>query len=357
MNEITPEFVNKIREKLDGENLLDTAFKLYRQIDNIVEIAKKEWNLPSFSKKPDNILLIGLGGSAIGGDLLRTLFNEELKIPATLCRSYNIPAFVSEDTLCICASYSGNTEEALSAYQQCRERGAHIIAVSTGGRLKEMADRDGMTFFPIPTGYQPRAALGTSLTSQILILMAVGILKDYSAELKAASQKIKEIAYKWENWKVPSENPPLELAMKLIDKIPVIYGSAGWMSTMAYRWKCQFNENAKRYAISGEFPELNHNEVVGWEGNEDFYDKMSVIFLRNDMDHPRIKARMDLTAGIIREKAPVTEITAEGNNNLEKLLFMVLYGDLLAIYLAYLIGREPADISVIHRLKAELAKL
>lgn len=357
MKEITPEFINEIREELDSENLLYTAFDLHRQIENIMETAEKEWNLPRFSQKTDNILLIGLGGSAIGGDLLRTLFNEELKIPATLCRNYNIPGYVSENTLCICASYSGNTEEALAAYQQCMDRGARIIAVSTGGRLKELAERDGMTFLPIPSGYQPRAALGISFTSQILILMAAGILGDYKGELTAASHKIEKIAHKWKNWKTLSENPPLELAITLINKIPVIYGSAGWMSTMAYRWKCQFNENAKRYAIFGEFPELNHNEVVGWEGDEGFYEEMSVIFLRNDMDHPRIRARMDLTADIIREKASVAEIWAEGSNNLEKLFFMVLFGDLLAIYLAYLIGREPADISVIHRLKAELAKL
>ncbi len=357
MKEIIPDFINETGEKLDSEKLLDTAFNLSQQIENIMKTAKDEWNLPHFSKKPDNILLIGLGGSAIGGDLLRTLFNEDLKIPATLCRNYNVPGYVSENSLCICASYSGNTEEALTAYQQCLDRGAHIIAVSTGGRLKELAERDGMTFLPIPSGYQPRAALGISFTSQLLILIAAGILRDYSAELKAASHKIEKIARKWRNWKTPSENPPLELAMKLIDKIPVIYGSAGWMATMAYRWKCQFNENAKRYAIFGEFPELNHNEVVGWEGSEKFYEKLFVIFLRNDLDHPRIRARMDLTADIIREKASVAEILAEGENNLEKLFYMVLFGDLLAIYLAYLTGREPADISIIHRLKAELAKL
>lgn len=356
MKEITPGFINETRKKLDTENLLDTAFDLYKQIDNILETGSM-WNLSQFSRKPENVLLIGLGGSAIGGDLLRNLFSEDLKIPMGLCRNYNIPGYVGENSLCICASYSGNTEEALTAYQQCLDRGAHIIAVSTGGKLKDLAERDGMTFLSIPAGYQPRAALGLSFTSQILILMQTGILRDYSMELKAASRMVKETAEKWRNWKTPADNPPLELAMKLTDTIPVVYGSAGWMATMAYRWKCQFNENAKRYAIFGEFPELNHNEVVGWEGNEDFYKNMFVMFLRNDRDHPRIRARMDLTADIIREKAPVAEISAEGANNLEKLFYMVLYGDLAAIYLAYLVGREPADISVIHRLKAELAKL
>ena len=356
MTEINRAIINKIEEETDSENLLEIAFKLNEQIDVIVNEYSGKWEIPDLSSLK-NMILIGLGGSAIGGDLLRTAMIDQLKIPAVMLRDYTVPAFVGNDTLCLCASYSGNTEETLAAYKECRDRGARIITVSTGGKLKEMAIEDGNIFCEVPKGFQPRAALGISFTAQLVILMKAGLLKSNLDELKSASNMLKQTAGKWMNWRKIDENPPLELAAKLTDKLPVIYGVAGWTSTMAYRWRCQFNENAKKYAASTEFPELNHNEIVGWEGNEDFYKDMFVIFLRTGEDHPRTQARMDLTAKIISEKAPVMEIKASGDNRIEKIYYLILFGDLLSIYVAYLNKKDPADISVIHRLKRELAKI
>jgi len=354
MKQITPQEIEKMNKALDPADLLGIAFNLKDQVKRILQISK-DWNLPKFT--PKNILLMGLGGSAIGGDFVRTLTEGEIRVPVLTCRNYDAPEFVNEDTLCLCASYSGNTEETLSAYMQCMGKGAKIVAISTGGKLKKLADRDGVTFCFIPSGFQPRAALGLSFSAQLVILMKMGLIRNYTDELRSAAEYIGRKSGQWKAWKDPKDNPPLDLALKLHGYIPVIYGYCGYMGTMAYRWKCQFNENAKMSAISQEFPELDHNEIVGWGGPEKFYHDRYVIMLRDEDDPPRIKARIELTGRIISKVTPVVEIYSEGRNRIEKLLYLVLFGDLLTIYSAYLYEKDPSEISAIHQMKAELAKI
>lgn len=351
---ITPDVVREMESQLDPAGMMSIAFNLDKQITGVLEISK-EWEPPMF--KPNNILIIGLGGSAIGGDLVRALTERECTVPIVMCRDYDIPGFVNENTLCITASYSGNTEETLAAYEKCHRQGAKIVTLSTGGKLKEMAQRDGAPFCEIPAGYQPRAALGLSFTAQLLILSKLGLVKDYREQLKEAAAYVRDLGGRWRSWNDPGENPPLELALNLADKIPIIYGSPGFYGTMAYRWKCQFNENAKAYAVWNVMPELNHNEVVGWEGIKNSYNSKAVVFLRGPEDSPRIKARVDLTAKFISKKAGVMDIYACGENDLQKLFYLILYGDLATIYLAYLYHRDPSTIESIVWLKGELAKI
>ncbi|MCE1246464.1 MAG: bifunctional phosphoglucose/phosphomannose isomerase [Firmicutes bacterium] len=353
MQTMTPARIRQLHLQLDPGGMLNAAFDLKNQILQILE-ESKSWKVPEFS--PENILLSGIGGSAIGGELLKSITEKDLKVPAVTCRDYEIPGFVNEKTLCICSSYSGNTEETITTYQLCRERNATMVVVSTGGKLAEMAEKDGVAFCPIPKGYQPRAALGLSLTAQIAVLTKMGIIGDYSDELKSAAVLLGRLSDSWKNWQELPENPPLKLALDIYGHTPVMYGSGGYLGTMAYRWKCQFNENSKMFASWGVLPEINHNEIVGWCGQQQFYNDKFVIFLRDQNNPQRIKTRLDLTREIISKVAGTAEVYPQGNNLIEKVFYYILFGDLLTIYLAYLDTKDPSDIQIINWLKTELAR-
>jgi glucose/mannose-6-phosphate isomerase len=349
---MTPARMRQLHLELDPGGMLNAAYDLKNQILQILE-ESKNWILPEFS--PENILLSGIGGSAIGGELLKSITEKDLTIPAATCRDYDIPGFVNEKTLCICASYSGNTEETITAYQMCLEKKAKVIVISTGGKLADMASRDGVTFCPIPKGYQPRAALGLSLTAHIVIMTKMGIIRDYTQDLLAAADMVGKYTELWKNWQELPENPPLMLALDIIGHTPVVYGSCGYMGTMAYRWKCQFNENSKMFASWGVLPEINHNEIVGWCGHQQFYNDKFVVFLRDYETPQRIKTRLDLTKEIISRVARVAEVYPQGNTLIDRVFYYILFGDLLTIYLAYLDTKDPSDIQIINWLKNELA--
>jgi len=353
MEDITPEKIEVLKQKIDPEGLLDIAYNMNNQIEEMLRISDT-WEIPDFS--PKNVLICGLGGSAIGGDLVRALTEKEIKVPVIMCRDYDIPEFVGENTLCICVSYSGNTEETLSAYRHCKEKGATIIAISTDGEINKMASKDNVCFCRVPAGYQPRSALAISFCAQLIIFIKMKLIKDYSRNLQATVSFLESLSNRWLKWKTPPDNPPLELAMNLVDKIPAIFGSTGFLGTMAYRWKCQFNENAKMLATYGVIPEMDHNEIVGWHNREDFYKDRYIVFLRDQNEPPRIKARVDYTIELLSRIAPVKEIYPEGKNELEKLFYFVLFGDLVSIYLAYFYQKDPAEIDSIHWLKKKLAE-
>lgn len=351
MEDITPGKIVVQKQKMDPDGMLDIAYDSKSQVEEILRISDA-WELPDFS--PKNILICGLGGSAIGGDLVRAIMEKEMKVPVIMCRDYDIPGFVDKDTLCLCISYSGNTEETLSAYRHCRERGAMIIAVSTDGKLSEMTSKDGVCFCRVPAGYQPRAALALSFCAQLLIFMKMKLIKDYRRDLQTSADFLDKLSKEWMEWETPKDNPPLELAMDLMDKIPAIFGSTSFLGTMAYRWKCQFNENTKLLATYGVIPEIDHNEIVGWHNREEFYKDKYIVFLRDQNEPPRIKARVDFTVELLSKIVPVREVYPEGENELEKLFYFVLYGDLVSIYLAYFYGKDPSEIDSIHWLKKKL---
>jgi len=302
-----------------------------------------------------NIVVTGLGGSAIGGDLLRVYSADKLPVPVMVNRDYGLPRFVDPDTLVFAVSYSGNTEETLSAYEEARARGANIVAVTTGGKLGELAEKDGITLVRVPCGISPRAATGFLFLPTLVILQRLGLMSDVTGEISEMIDFIKEMKKKLGPEAPEEDNLAKQLARKLHNKIPVIWGSSGTTEVVAQRWKGQINENAKAPAYWNVFPELNHNEIVGFQFPLEVLKKIHVILLRDERDHPRVHRRMEITKGVIQDVVDgYTEVWASGKGALCRVFSLIYTGDYTSVYLASLYGIDPGPVKVIDYLKKEL---
>lgn len=297
----------------------------------------------------------GLGGSAIGADLARGLVEDTLDIPFLVVRDYQWPAAVGAGSLCVVSSYSGNTEEALALYDEARERGATRAAVASGGELARRCEADGVPCARLPAGLPPRAALGYSLVSLLALLEALGCagvgpaaLDEAESVLAAGNRRLAP--------EVPeAENPAKRLALALRGKIVVVYTATRFLSGVGLRWKGQINENAKAPAFAATFPELNHNEVVGWEGLSELHSRFAVVCCRDPEDHPRVARRAELTRAQLEEDGvAVHEVWPEGRGRLARLLSLVQLGDWTSLYLAVLAGVDPTPVERIESLKRAL---
>lgn len=303
-----------------------------------------------------NVVVTGLGGSAIGGDLLRVSCNDRCPVPVLVNRDYTMPEFVGKDTLVFTVSYSGNTEETLSAYEDARKRGATIIALTTGGKLSEMADRDGITVIPVPGGISPRSASGFLFIPTLRIMERLGFLSGVEEEVQGLIDNLKAL-YEHLKPEIPVEkNSAKQMALKLYNKIPVIWGSSGTTEVVAQRWKGQINENAKAPAYWNVFPELNHNELVGFRFPESLLKQLHIVILRDDRDHPRVQKRIEITKNIISKAVEgITDVRASGGGPLARTYSLIYSGDYTSLYLAHLYGIDPGPVEVIDYLKNELA--
>lgn len=328
---------------------------LPEQCEHALNIAKNA-QLPEF-KKPSNIVILGMGGSAIGGDLLRMLMERELNIPITVNRDYLIPAYVGSSSLVVASSYSGNTEETLSGYDQAKAKGAQILVIASGGSLVEKAKADGYPIITIPGGMSPRAMIGYSFVPLFVVLQRMGLLADKTADFDEMVATLKTLRDQL-NPDVPvSANMAKQLATKLFGKTPVIHGSQGWKAVVACRWKGQINENSKAIAYWNTYPELNHNEIVGWESPAELLKLTEIINLRDKQDLPRIHKRLDVTKQVSEKvMSGVTDVWAMGNSDLAKMFSLIYIGDFVSLYLAIAYGNDPTPVKSIDFLKGELAK-
>jgi len=350
-------------EELDASGMFDHADAFPRQVEEAAKIGR-DFSPPAGFRNPKHIVLSGMGGSAVTGDFLARLCEDIIAVPFVVDRSYQIPAFVSRDTLFIASSHSGNTEETLSATSAALRREARIICITTGGKLKSFAERHGgrrVALIEIPAGdppMQPRAALGYSLIPLVRAFEKLGLCPGAGRQIGEAISLLKQLRDR-SNRQVPTEhNSAKQLALALHGRIPWIQGTVGIMSAVAYRWRTQCNENAKTLAYSSEYPELNHNEVIGWERAEQFRDLLSVVMLRSPSDYWRVRARVDITRKkLVEPKAPVHLIEAEGRSPLAQLMWTVYLADWMTLYLAVLNGEDPGSIKSINTLKSDLEKL
>ncbi len=308
-----------------------------------------------------SVVLAGLGGSAIGGDLLRSCYGAHLQRPFEVVRDYHLPAYVGRDTLVFASSNSGNTEETLSSYDQARRAGATIVAFTTGGELEKRARRDGVPVVLFPGGLQPRAAVGNSFLPLIVASARIGLMSDALVDdIDEAIAVMRGVRDRCNPDAPDGGNQARLLAGGWAGKLPVIYGSQGERGLVAYRWKTQINENAKAYAIANVFPELNHNETVGWSGSHGQGDPEAVLrvcILRDDREPSHIKRRVELTKKILSDHAEaVDEAWAVGESALARMMSLVYLGDFASCYLAYAYGEDPTPVKVIDWLKSELAK-
>ena len=303
---------------------------------------------------PGGVVVAGMGGSAVGGRLALAALGSRLSRPAVVADGYALPSWVGPEQLVLCASYSGNTEETLSAYDDALERGAPRLVATTGGALAERARRDGAPVIPLPGGFQPRAAVGYGLVSSLEAAALAGAGPSLRDEIEAAAALAETLAAEWGPGGA-EDGEAKALARALHGTVPVVVG-AELTAPVAYRWKCQINENAGLPAFSSELPEADHNEVVGWSGT-DGLGPFSVVFLDDPSAHPRNAIRSELTATEAEAGARVVErVTARGDTPLERLVSLVLLGDLVSLYLAVLAGTDPVDIAPIDRLKAALKR-
>jgi glucose/mannose-6-phosphate isomerase len=302
-----------------------------------------------------NIIICGLGGSAIGGDLLRSFVSGEVKIPVYINRNYFLPAFAGENTLVIVSSYSGNTEESLSAYEDAKKKNCRIVCVSSGGNLSVLASSEGRILITVPGGYQPRCALAYSFIPMIFLLQTLGMINDRSHEI---SELIDLMAAKKLLYSNMEENPALNISGHLQGKIPVIYSSNDLLDIVNLRWRCQINENAKMLAFGNYLPEMNHNEIVGWEVNPDMLKNFGVIFLKDNDDFERITRREEITRDIIKPFAGlIFEVSSDCRTKLARILDLVYLGDWVSFYLAILNKVDPTPIEKINILKNKLTEL
>ena len=303
---------------------------------------------------PGGLVVAGMGGSAIGGALAAAALADHASRPILAARTYGLPPWTTPDTTVLCASYSGNTEETLACYESAGALGAHRIVATTGGRLAELAREDRVPIIPLPGGFQPRAAVGYMTVTALEVAALCGAGDRLTAEIDVAASHTEQLVAEW-GPDSAEDSLAKSLARGLCDTVPVIAG-AGLTAPLAYRWKTQLNENAKIPAFAHELPELDHNEIVGWESAAGL-GRFAAVFLDDDDAHPRVKARIELTEQLIAPSAAATfRVHARGRTPIERVVSLVLLGDLVSLYIAVLRGVDPQPVEVIERLKAALAE-
>ena len=300
------------------------------------------------------LVVAGMGGSAIGGALARAALGDHLSRPIFVTRAYGLPTWTTPDTMVLCASYSGNTEETLACYESAGALGARRTVATTGGRLGEMARADGVPVIPLPGGFQPRAAVAYMIVAALEVAALCGAGPRLTSEIDVAASHSEQLVSEW-GPDAPEDSLAKEIARGLFGTAPVVAG-AGLTAPIAYRWKTQINENAKQPCFTHELPELDHNEIAGWEGAHEV-GRFAAVFLDDSDAHPRVKARMDLTERLIAGNAAASfRLETRGQTTMERVISLVLLGDLVSIYLAALRGVDPGPVKVIDELKAALGE-
>lgn len=343
--------IETIRD-IDKSDMLSILAKFPQQCKNAIEIAQK-FILPEKFKHVRNIVISGMGGSAIGGDLVRTVYSEEIKLPIIINRNYFIPEFVNEDTLFVATSYSGNTEETISSLENAIRKKANVITISSGGKIKELSEKHNLTHFLIPEkNLQPRCAFAYLFLPIIVFLSRLGFISDQSENF---DDSIKTISETINVLSLNEDNLAKQLAHLLYNRIPIIYASQNCFDIVAMRWKGQFNENSKMVAFYNVIPEMNHNEIVGWGIPLDITRRCVVIMLSHNAEFEKIKKRIEITKSLISSLGTqVIDIFAIGNCNLARVLYLIYLGDLTSFYLAILNEVDPTPVERISLLKRML---
>src|SRR4051812_21937409 len=346
------ETVESIRAA-DRDNMLDRIKDLAKQVRDAYEIGRKATIPPAYSDVR-SIVLCGMGGSAIGGDFAAALLAGELKIPMIIHRDYGLPAFVGRDSLVMASSYSGNTEESLSSFQEAQKRGAKVLALTTGGKVAELAKAANYPVVTFSYKAQPRAALGYSLGLVLGTLVKMGFVRDLQADIDGALADLAKIEERVHEG--ARTNDAKKMATDLYGRIIFAYG-AGVMGVMARRVKGQWNENAKNWSAFDVMSELNHNAVVGFPHPPIAREALTVLLLRSDRDNPRHRIRFDVTAELL-DRAGIQHKTLKfaGGSMLSEVLQMVMFTDYVSFYLALLNGADPSEVRSIDHLKDRLAK-
>jgi glucose/mannose-6-phosphate isomerase len=311
--------------------------------------------LPSTHRDATTVVVLGMGGSAIGADIVRAVFADRLRIPVIPVRDYDLPAFAGSRTLVVAASHSGGTEETLSALAQALDRGCPVAAITSGGPLLAAAQRGGLPFLAYEGESQPRASVGSGVILLTGLLERAGYLDVTAGAVEEAAGAVVEMAGRCAPGVPTEQNPAKQLAWSLVDRLPIVE-AAGFLSPVARRWKTQLNENGKTAAAWEELPEATHNAIVGYAQPEALRDRLFVVFLASADDHPRNALRRSLSVELLAARQIGHEVVAVGGRGrLAQAFSAIALGDFTSVYLGILYGLDPTPVEAISHVKARLA--
>ena len=352
-------------KRVDKSGLLGLCTQTPKYCEDAVELAKKvripnEVNISSEISikygKPQQIIVAGMGGSAIGGEILRDWLRDELPIPIEVCKDYTLPAYANENTLVFAVSYSGNTEETLNAFVDAIRRKCMTMTVTSGGHLLSFSEKLRIPHVTIPRGLSPRVAIPYIFFPMPVLLARMGILPNVDDDIQEVIRVLERLGEENSPQTPTERNPSKKLALELAETLPVVYGFRQY-GAISRRLKTQLNENSKVLSKHDVFPELSHNEVVGWEAPEAFTKKFSIILIRDRDEPPEIQHRIEATKALALRKAQrVLEIYTKGKRKLAKMFSVSQVGDFASIYLAILRDTDPAPVEIIDKIKMEMSK-
>ncbi len=339
---------NIISQK-DPKDALGVAAKEYEQLKydaNILNVATTGW-------QPNNVVVAGMGGSALAAGLVKDWL--PMNVPFEVVRRYSLPTYINENTLVIVSSYSGNTEETLSALLQAQEAGSTVVIIASGGKLIEVATEQNLPYVQLPSEFQPRMAVFVGMRALLKVLEAYGVVNNAYDLLEQEGEWLKQNVAAWLPTTPREQNLAKTLALHAAGKTPVIYGGSK-MFAVAYKWKISFNENAKNVAFCNEIPEFNHNEFVGWTSHP--IEKPYAVFdLLTALDHPQVQKRFVISDKLLSGKRPhAVGIALEGESQLQQMLWGCVLADFVSIYLALLNGVDPTPVDLIEKFKKELVE-
>lgn len=340
----------------DKSNMLDLILHFSDQVKDAINIGNKAaigQPADSFSQ----ILVAGMGGSAIGGNILQKLFTASGTIPCNVIRDYRLPAWAGQHTLVLISSFSGNTEETIAAYESAIFKGCSCLVCTSGGKVLEIAKNKNHPVIQIPGGRPPRTALGYLLFPFLVNFIKWGMIKSSLVDYSELAEILKKIAAENNPLKPATTSKALEIAQACVDRLPIFY-SSDELSAVGMRWKGQICENSKVLSYNNSFPEMNHNEIIGWQSiaSMNLNEQLAVFLLRDKDDHPRVQKRMDIVRElIIQSQTPTYDIFSEGESLLTRMFSLIYLADFVSFNLAILNQEDPTPIKNIDFLKSSLA--
>lgn len=341
---------NVIKQR-DPSDALGVAANQWQQVQFAAEVVNGDHD----DRPVEKVVIAGMGGSALAALLAKAWLSEALTVPFEVVRDYDLPGYVDASTLVIASSYSGNTEETLECLTQAQKRSAQLAVLAAGGKLVERAEEAKIARVVIPAGMQPRMAMLFNLRGLILLLANFGVVeKSLVDEVTSAGDWLRDESRNWLPDVPTDKNPAKQLALGAVGKTPVFYGGH-LTGPAAYKWKISWNENAKNVAFCGLYPEVNHNEFIGWASHP--VDKPFAIFdLVSSFEHQRILKRFEISDRLLSGRRPkATPIQLAGDTPLRQLLWASIFADFASIYVAILNNVDPTPVDLVEKLKKELA--
>lgn len=351
------------KETLDNIGILREIDRsgMLELVDKLPDMMEEGWaasekvNIANAGKIND-LVISGMGGSAISGDIVSLALRGKSDFPVFVNRNYGCPKFVGVGTLFLAVSYSGNTEETLSAFKEALKAGSKIISISSGGDLKELSRKNNIPLIEVPKGLPPRAAIGYLLSAVLGALNKAGA-GAFKTDLNETIRSLKRLVKKYGALSASRENEAKQMAKRLYGKTPVILASDGTSYAAGLRWKTQLSENSKITSLLSIFPEMDHNDIVNFSFLKKGSHNYSFVILRDEADPERMKKRIEVTKSLISgNTGGITEVWSQGRSSLERTLSLILYGDYLTIYLAVLSSTDPTPVDIIEKLKKELLR-